>query len=700
MTSLPSLQASSMQKPKRGSILGRLVKRFSVLRKPEKPVAQNGHGTEWAHVGGNLQTSPVHTPTSPQPPETDQRASSRLSKSPEPPRRVPPPSIDAVQRESFDHAHHDTASRRSTDSVSVHEIQTSGRLTIANPDDPNTGDDTPVGVPAPLPPTTYVYEEASPAPPSKEALPLPDIPRTDSPMQMDSVRPRFSVQLSDPPVRPPPPPSSPPLPDLPPPTPTLMLQTVIEAEYSPAASTVGPPSSPAPVQSTLAQSASPASTVTPLPPPEDIALARASLFVNPPTPYTAPAPLVIQPVTTMSQDSRQSPSRRVDRSPTKSKDGASRSKSTRQTETFKLVRSPSGTIKQATEVIMGMGEQWEIVETPAEALAPKKSKLTKDKDRASTKSPEREQQPHREESRRRRDNSSSTEEGDSRHKRHPSASGRERAPSINSVRSTQTPIAPRRSTKKTSDSEKEDSRTSKRASTSTSTGATLAQQQTRERHLSASATTRPNSELNSAADFASVRAKDAWEMERLWKARSMAYGPDGMPIVSTPATIGSDSRPSTFISTELQRVSSIPSVTAVAEMQKASTIPLAAAQQMHGSSHTYVVYQGAEGHTSYAQFASPPPQNPMTSPAQQYYRHSGYGSPDTHPLANNPLPNPPRLSAYQRSPLPMSLANPLPEPPRLSSYQPAPLPASLADAAGDGSRNSWTQYGGMTNSTH
>ncbi|RDX50485.1 hypothetical protein OH76DRAFT_1402525 [Lentinus brumalis] len=690
MTSLPSLQAS-MQKPKRGSILGRLVKRFSVLRKPQNPVAEVG--TEWAHGGNHLQASPMRTPTSPQSPESHQRASSRLSKSPEPPKRVPPPSIEAVRRESVDH---DAARRRSADSISVHEIRTSGRLTIANPDESSSGDDTPMEASVPLPATTYVYEEVSPTPPSKEDLPISDLPRTESPVQVDSVRPRFSVQLSDPPVRPPAPPSSPPLPDLPPPTPAPMLQTVME-DYSPAASTVGPATSPPHIQNALVESASPASTVTPLPTPEDIALARASLLVNPPTPYTAPAPLVIPSTTNMSQDSRQSSSKRVDRSPTKPKDGASRSKSTRQTETFKLVRSPSGTIEKATEVIMGMGEQWEVVETPADS--PKKSKSQKDK--ARTKSPEPDQPVHREETRRRREHSSSTDEGDSRHKRHPSTNGREKSPSINSVRSTQTPVVPRRSSKKTSDTEKkmsdvEEGRASKRASSSTSTGATPAHQQTRERHLSASATTRPNSELHSAADLSSVRAKDAWEMERLWKARSMAYAPDGTPVVSTPATIGSDSRPSTFISTELQRVSSMPSVTGVAEMQKAASIPLAA-QQMHGSSHTYVVYQGAEGHASYAQFPSPPHDNPMMAHAQQYYRHLSYGSPA--PLTQNPLPNPPRLSPYQRSPLPMSLTNPLPEPPRLSSYQPAPLPASLSDA-GDGSRNSWTQNGGMTNSTH
>ncbi|KAI0715357.1 hypothetical protein C8Q76DRAFT_693153 [Earliella scabrosa] len=689
MASLPSLQPS-VQKPKRGSVLGRLVKRFSVMRKTDKHASQNGYGTNWNHVG-SLEPSPLPTtPASPHPPEPRQRTSSRASKSPEPVKRVPPPSIEAVQRDS---AH--VENRRSTDSLSVHEMPPSGRLMVANPDYPSSGDNTPTGTPTPLPHPTE--NEASPlSPPSKEFL--PEIPRTDSPMQVESVTsPRpHSMRLAASFEQAPPPPSSPPLPDLPPPTPGPVHSTLSspsESERYSVASTVralASPESPHLRRQTIIGTASPASTVTPLSAPEDIALARASMYVNPPTPYNAPTSLVIP----SSADMPQSSSRRVERSPTKSKDGATRSKSTRQTETFKLVRSPSGTIKQATEVIMGMGEQWEIVETPADA--PKKVK-SKEKEKEKSKPSDRDQAVHREESRRRRDHSSSAEEGESRHRRHPSTSGREKSPSINSVRSTQTPIVPRRSVKKSSDGE--DHRASKTTSASLSP-TTPPAQQTRERHLSATGTTRPNSELHSAADFSSVRAKDAWEMERLWKARSMAYGPDGMPIVSTPATIGSESRPSTFISTELQRVSSIPSVAAVAEMQMASSMP--PANQVHGSSHTYVVvqtpYQGAQGHAAYAQFPSPPSHNPMMSPAQQFYRHSGYVSPD--PLAHNPLPSPPRLSAYQQSPLPMSLTNPLPEPPRLSTYQPAPLPATFS-STGDSSPTGRSQYAGMTNSnTH
>lgn len=636
------------------------------MRKTDKSVVQNGHGTQWNHVE-SLKASSVPTPMSAHSTEPGQRTSSRTSKSPEPLRRIPPPSIEVVEHDSV-HA----GSRHSTDSESVHEIPgipLSGRLTVANPDVPSSGDSTPVAKAAPLPDFGHEYYSS---PPPKDDSAIPQLPRTESPVQVETVgRPRSMRESAEVPH----PPSSPPLPDLPPPTPAPGLQSLdvqSGAEPSPVDfSNALPPSSPPPLQGqVLSGSTSPASTITALPQSEDISLARASMYANPPTPYTAPSALVMP-----SEETMPSSSKRVDRSPTKSKDGATRSKSTRQTETFRLVRSPSGTIKQATEVIMGMGEQWEIAETPAES--PKKSK-SKDKEKA--KSPERDHNVHREESRRRQVHSS-TEDGDSRHKRHPSTSGREKPPS---VRSTQTPIASRRSVKRSSDAS--DKRASNTASASTTTTMSMppAIQQTRERHPSASAVTRPNSESHSAADLSSMKAKDAWEMERLWKARSMAYGPDGLPAVSTPATIGSDSRPSTFISTELQRVSSIPSVAAVAEMQKSASMP--PPNQMHGSSHTYVVvqapYQGAQGHASYAQFASPPPHGATMSPAQQFYRHSGYMSPD--PLAHNPLPSPPRLTPYQQSPLPMSLANPLPEPPRLSAYQPAPLPPTFSNA-GDSS---------------
>ncbi|KAI1789762.1 hypothetical protein LXA43DRAFT_548674 [Ganoderma leucocontextum] len=681
MTSLPSLQPST-QKAKRGSVLGRLVKRFSVLRKTDKSVSQNGYGDDWRHVN-SLETSRRQSPVSLQTSGPRQRTSSRLSKSSEPLKRIPPPSIEAVQGDSVSP---EPEGRRSSESPSVLEMSTPGRLMVANPDDPSSsGDNTPTGAAAPLPvPDMSVMASPAPPPAFKEDLPLPDIPRSESPLYMTPRQSRYADQ----PVEAPLPPSSPPLPDLPPPTPARILQALTEVTEpgSPAPSTVVPPSSPlVHARERLSYAAtSPASTVTPLPPssPEEIALARASMYVNPPTPYATPAALVIPPTVAEAQEPRRSSSKRVDRSPTKSKD-PSRSKSIRETETFKLIRSPSGTMKQ-TEVIMGMGEQWEVVGTPSEP--PKKTSKSKDKEKEKERTKEKpkpsDHTVHREESRRRRDHSTSTEDGESRHKRHSSINGREKAPSANSVRSAQTPINPRRSVRKSS--EPGDSRSAKAASVNVQPPV---QEQLRERHLSTTTSgPRPTSELHSAADWSSVRAKDAWEMERLWKARSMAYGPDGMPVVSAPATIGSDSRPSTFISTELQRVSSIPSVTAVAEMQRASVAP---ASQSFGSSHTYMVvqapYQGSQGHghPPYNPYASPPPQNHAMSPAQQFYKHPTYASP---PLSHNPLPSPPRLSTYQPSPLPMSLSNPLPDGLRLSSYQPVPLPASLSNSDGSPGR--------------
>ncbi|KAI0660325.1 hypothetical protein C8Q70DRAFT_883527, partial [Cubamyces menziesii] len=672
MTSLPSLQPS-MQKVKRGSVLGRLVKRFSVLRRTDKAATLNDVSSGWPHFS-STDNSRLPTPISPPPQEPNYRASSRLSKSPEPVKRVPPPSIDTVQRGSMR-----SESRRSSESASVHEIMTSGRLTVANPDVPTgSSDSTPVAAEAPLPPPV-IQEEATPRPMSREDLPLPEIPRTESPPPIEqgvrSPRPPSMRLVADcePSARDvPPPPSSPPLPELPPPTPATVLQTLVEQAPpdapSRAPSVVPPPSpSPAPVSAQLPEASpqAPQHNVSHMPSVEDAELARASMFVNPPTPYAMPLTIP----STIAEVGEPSSSRRVDRSPTKSKEreGTVRSKTSissqsRQTETFKLVRSPSGTIKQATEVIMGMGEQWEVVESPIEPANSTKKSKSKDKDRERSKSSEPDPTVRRRESKR-------GEEVETRHKRHASTGGRDK-PSANSVRSTQTPIAPERVTstksRRSSTLKKprpEDGKAARGSAAPSPVSPTAPTASSHERHNSVHST-RPNSELHSAADFSSMKAKEAWEMERLWKARSMAYGPDGMPIVSTPATIGSDSRPSTFISTELQRVSSMPSV--AGDPQRPTSLP--PANPVHGSSHTYVVvqtpYQGAQGGqaASYAQFASAsapilyPSGSPPGHPAQGTPAHRNPLPPLRDPLAHNPLPEPPRLSSYQPAPLPPSLA--------------------------------------------
>ena len=278
------------------------------MRKPARESSQNGQGINWNHTG-SLEPSPLHTttshdpsprttPTSPIPLEPSNRSSSRLSKSPDLVKRVPPPSIEVVQ-------HNDTpllSERRSSESLSVLEMPPSGRLTVANPDAPSSEDNTPTPAHAPLP-STHSSHEAPLSVSPKEDLPLPDIPRTDSPLPINSQtspRPR-SRYLSDATERsfePPQPPSSPPLPELPPQTPGLSMQNLAESvrPVSSALSTVGPSPSPAPQEVDAA--ASPASTITPLGRPEDAALARASTYVNPPTPYSLPSGLQLPPVIT------------------------------------------------------------------------------------------------------------------------------------------------------------------------------------------------------------------------------------------------------------------------------------------------------------------------------------------------------------------------------------------------------------------
>jgi len=42
---------------------------------------------------------------------------------------------------------------------------------------------------------------------------------------------------------------------------------------------------------------------------------------------------------------------------------------------------------------------------------------------------------------------------------------------------------------------------------------------------------RPTSELTPAAEMNALRAREVWEMDRLWKGRSVAYGLEGPQVV-------------------------------------------------------------------------------------------------------------------------------------------------------------------------
>ncbi|KAF9015576.1 hypothetical protein BDQ17DRAFT_1341304 [Cyathus striatus] len=173
-----------------------------------------------------------------------------------------------------------------------------------------------------------------------------------------------------------------------------------------------------------------------------------------------------------------------------------------------------------------------------------------------------------------------------------------------------------------------------------------------ERHPSTSA--RPTSELPSAADMNAMRAKEAWEMERLWKARSMhGMDPNGNPSSFIPpsgSSVNSDNATSTGA--------------------------------VYGSSHTAFVVQGPfQGHPPYFYHSIPGPSPHMyPSPSSVPSIHGSTSSYD--PIKDKADPWPP------------STHNPLPEPPRESPYTPAILP-SIQRPNGRSAEH-WTTYNGVT----
>ncbi|TFK36904.1 hypothetical protein BDQ12DRAFT_736641 [Crucibulum laeve] len=200
--------------------------------------------------------------------------------------------------------------------------------------------------------------------------------------------------------------------------------------------------------------------------------------------------------------------------------------------------------------------------------------------------------------------------------------------------------------------------------------ATTSYSQPLERRPSTSA--RPTSELPSAADMNAMRAKEAWEMERLWKARSM-YGnePNGAPnnYIPTSGSVVSDDTPTHGA--------------------------------MYGSSHTAFVVQtpfyGQPMQQIYHSMPAAPPPIIYSSPPSVPSIHDSVSSYEQsaamrsyQPMYGSP-PNSRNSSSTPRAP------NPLPEPPRESPYQPAPLPPLTST---NGRPDYWTtKYTGIT-TTH
>ncbi|OBZ79448.1 hypothetical protein A0H81_00797 [Grifola frondosa] len=306
-------------KEKHSSMLGRLVKRFSVLRRPDTTkVAQNGIGHNWhSDVGPNASNRPSFT--GPQAPESAPRASSNSAKGLDPVRRIPPPSVETTSRTSFQ--------EHSRYSASIEEPATAGILTIANPDEPSVQ-------------TAVADIEAAAAHEETQVL---DMPTSESPVSMHSPVPsppsEHVDQRTETPIRS----VSPPLPNIPESpeasTREVPLPSISEVSSPHTASTERPlPPSPSRtnVPDTTSETAASeiAANAPSIPSVDDSALSRLSIIANPPTPYAPPInipPPMAVAATNNPVDGTKS--QRVK---------ASSSTRNRQTETFKLMRSPSG----------------------------------------------------------------------------------------------------------------------------------------------------------------------------------------------------------------------------------------------------------------------------------------------------------------------------------------------------------------------
>ena len=192
---------------------------------------------------------------------------------------------------------------------------------------------------------------------------------------------------------------------------------------------------------------------------------------------------------------------------------------------------------------------------------------------------------------------------------------------------------------------------------------------------------RPTSELPPAADMNAVRAREVWEMDRLWKGRSMAYGLEGPHVVYA------------------QSIGDVGSTTSVNALG-------------HGSAHTsYKLQQGfpfptptttttTATTTTPATAASPtiysPQQHQQSQLQQQYGKPSLYEFPSG--VRSYPdLATIPSIGTPDSTPS-LTARNPLPPPPRQSAYRPSPMPASMMEKDDRAYAEYWSKYAGV--STH
>ncbi|EIN14032.1 hypothetical protein PUNSTDRAFT_110172 [Punctularia strigosozonata HHB-11173 SS5] len=692
----PSIAGSLVtveKREKRGSILGRLAKKFTIMRKPNRESrieATEKREDEWQDTSG----APTGT-TTPAGRESSPEKGAEPRKSGEMTRRVPPPAVNTTNAAPRDldalyaglrdqKAAQEAAVDRSSMSV-LDAPYSIGRLTIANPDAPSSTENSPAPRNVPLPALSQQVEQVAP---SSAVAPTPEQPRSSPPAAPTPVGTANSDAA----------PAPTPVPNVTSPRPPSPMLPEIPQATSPISEAASPPMIPSeagamsPVEHgafTMMSIPSEVSVTSPLPPaavlsaapwandsPNDSPLSRASMLANPPTPHpptvpippaTAPVPTssapVVPPIMTdnvrsvrtsspkkPSQEERQrkrSPSNGEDaqslqspreESPTKMPKSSGSTRSMRQTETFRLVRSPSGGNVPTVDAIMANGEQWAVVEGG--------HKRSRTKDRPKSKE---ESGGHKES---RREKRRSEQEAEARAANVHASGSRSSIPAEMMVR--------------------EDVREREHHQRSTHDVS-----RRRSRDI-------PRGDSRGASqDLNALKAREAWEMERLFRGRSF-YQPEQpesmrMPSPEPAQPNGYHHQPMAY------------------PAQVGSGYPATL-----GSSHTSYVMQApfqTAPQSATAYYAVPPPviyHQPPYNP-QDYASQRRSVSPRDDVLSHHSYPDPSSLDLIpSEAGSPPPRTNPLPAPPRQSSYKPPPIsPTHPEGTSPELNPQYWKSYAGL-----
>jgi hypothetical protein len=687
------------KKEKRGSVLGRLAKKLSIMKRPPELVRGSvGSTDEWQHIGmGDAQSdrnprrsAVIQRHSLQERPLTEQRKT-------DPIKRVPPPVL--TTESSADLTPDAVPPPQSEDHRSILSFEpplSMGKLTIANPDLPGSTDNTPVRSIATLPSNPEMAQRPKVTHNSVERpkSTLPPLP--DPPLNQD-----FASQVSTTPVMPqaaaaellriPQRPSPAEMPHSPATTDPMTLYPMYMNGLS-SPSVIPFPLADQRPSSVISTSARATMASSPLSFMEDSPLSRASMIVNPPTPHNPTVPIMPIPIipTSVSAPTIQPNVERSSRNPSPSKADAPKARieaakpkaeleakdepqrgttpvTSRQTETFKLIRTASGNVLPANETITAGGEHWEVVESSDSSKKNKtkeRSPRPKDRDAGGRK-------PHG-----RHGHSAPQEtEADRRRARQRSSSEKEVDRTLVVPAPVESPRAHSMDTPRPGqEASKHNGKESKPNLDKPQPRPPQATSEPLRVERKPSTSTRPTSELPSTAELNALRAREAWDMDRLWKGKSMYYGePEHNRSISPQAREPRGPMPN--VNTDLSRDN--------------GTVRSSG----HGSSHTSFMVQPfgqAPANMFYSNMPSAPPPTVYSSTATQPY-------PPSVPYDYSYRSLPPSFAFPPQDPLPeiSTRPNPLPPPPRESSYQPSPLPP-LSDRSVRSSSDHWTKHPGIT----